>query len=201
MSKHYDLLLGGALNQTPFSFFFQTLIADRDCWGHHYGMGRDPTEQPTPDLFPTATVRDASASTKSPAAKATTKTAPPRHILPKDLPNAVKHLSDRELDLIHAATVEEMKRRGRMPLGVETDLRTLRHRFDVRPDLIKVKLPRTKKRPTLETEVPLTLGQLNAVRAAFKAGITPSRIARQFGLSQSNVRKALKSDDTKRGKT
>jgi DNA invertase Pin-like site-specific DNA recombinase len=39
--------------------------------------------------------------------------------------------------------------------------------------------------------VPLTQGKLNAVRAAFKAGITPSRIARQFGISQSDVRKAL----------
>jgi hypothetical protein len=37
-------------------------------------------------------------------------------------------------------------------------------------------------------EVPLTRGQVNAVRAAFKAGITPSRTARQFGISQSNVR-------------
>jgi hypothetical protein len=33
---------------------------------------------------------------------------------------------------------------------------------------------------------------------AFKVGITPSRIARQFGLSQSNVRKALASDESKR---
>ena len=33
------------------------------------------------------------------------------------------------------------------------------------------------------------------VRAAFKAGITPSRIARQFGLSQSDVRKALAGDE------
>jgi len=107
-------------------------------------MGREPTEQPTPDLFPTATVRDASAPTKSPAAKATTKTAPRRHILPKDLPSAVKHLSDSELDLIHAATLEEMKRRG-MRRGVETDLQTLRHRFDVRPDLMKRKLAPTKK--------------------------------------------------------
>jgi transposase-like protein len=40
----------------------------------------------------------------------------------------------------------------------------------------------------------LTKGQVNAVRAAFKAGVTPSRIARQFGLSQSDVRKALSSD-------
>jgi hypothetical protein len=37
----------------------------------------------------------------------------------------------------------------------------------------------------------LTTGKLNAVRAAFKAGIKPSMIARQFGISQSDVRKAL----------
>jgi transposase-like protein len=45
--------------------------------------------------------------------------------------------------------------------------------------------------------VHLTQGKLNAVRAAFKAGVTPSRIARQFGISQSNVRKALASDQKK----
>ena len=37
----------------------------------------------------------------------------------------------------------------------------------------------------------LTKGKLNAVRAAFKAGVKPSAIARQFGISQSDVRKAL----------
>jgi predicted transcriptional regulator len=46
-------------------------------------------------------------------------------------------------------------------------------------------------------EVSLTQGQVNAVRAAFKAGITPSRIARQFGISQANVRKALAGDPSK----
>jgi hypothetical protein len=40
----------------------------------------------------------------------------------------------------------------------------------------------------------LTRGQINAVQAAFRAGVTPTRIARQFGLSQSDVRKALVSD-------
>ena len=46
-------------------------------------------------------------------------------------------------------------------------------------------------------EVSLTRGQVNAVRSAFKAGITPARIARQFGISQSNVRKALANDEAK----
>jgi hypothetical protein len=45
----------------------------------------------------------------------------------------------------------------------------------------------------------LTRGQVNAVRAAFKAGIKPSLIARQFGLSQSDVRKALRADASGRG--
>ena len=43
----------------------------------------------------------------------------------------------------------------------------------------------------------LTTGKLNAVRAAFKAGVKPSAIARQFGISQSDLRKAL-AQDTRR---
>ena len=162
-------------------------------------MAGNPAELPAPDLFSTDTVRAGAPSpTKPGATKATTDPAPQRHILPKDLPKAVKYLSDGELDLIHAATLEEMKRRGRMPQGAETDLRTLRQRFVVRPDLMKKKSLPAKKRPTVETDISLTRGQVNAVRAAFTAGVTPSRIARQFGLSQSSVRKALKSDKSKR---
>jgi hypothetical protein len=162
-------------------------------------MGHDPTKVTAPDLFPTATARDASAPpTKLSHTEAATETARQRHILPKDLPNALKHLSDGELDFLHAATLEEVKRRGRTPLGVETDLQTLRHRFDVRPNLQK-QVTLTKKRQNVDTaEVTLTRGQENAVRAAFKAGITPSRIARQFGLSQSVVRRALASGEKQR---
>jgi hypothetical protein len=161
-------------------------------------MGRDPADQPIPELSPTATVQDTSSTaTISPAAEATTETAPPRHVLPKNLPNALKHLSDGELDSLHTATLEEMKRRGRTPQGVETDLQTLRHRFEVRPDLKKQPSPTSKRRHIDIAEVSLTQGKLNAVRAAFKAGVTPSRIARQFGISQSDVRKALASDEGK----
>jgi predicted DNA-binding protein (UPF0251 family) len=156
-------------------------------------MGRDPAEQPTPDLLSTATVRDAfSPPTKPCTTEAKTETAPRRYVLPKNLRNAVKHLSDGELDLMHAAILEEMRRRGRTPQGVETSLSD-------HPDLTKIQSLPTEKRRHLDiAKVPLTRGQVNAVRAAFKAGITPSRIARQFGISQSNVRKALASDETKR---
>ena len=51
-----------------------------------------------------------------------------------------------------------------------------------------------RKKKAEAAAVPLTQGKLNAVRAAFKAGVTPSRIARQFGISQSDVRKALVGD-------
>jgi hypothetical protein len=43
-------------------------------------------------------------------------------------------------------------------------------------------------RPSGEN-ISLPRGKVNAVRAAFKAGLTPSRIARQFGISLADVRK------------
>ena len=83
-------------------------------------MDGDPTDRTTPDLFSTGAVNGGSSAppTKSPAAEATTESEPQRHVLPKNLPNAIKHLSDGELDFLHAATLEEMKRRGRKPQGV-----------------------------------------------------------------------------------
>jgi hypothetical protein len=44
------------------------------------------------------------------------------------------------------------------------------------------------------TAVSLTRGQINAVFAAFKAGIRPPQIARQFGIAQSDVHKVLRSE-------
>jgi len=37
-------------------------------------------------------------------------------------------------------------------------------------------------------------GKLSAVRAAFKAGVTPTKIAKEFGLSQADVRSVIASD-------
>jgi predicted DNA-binding protein (UPF0251 family) len=42
-----------------------------------------------------------------------------------------------------------------------------------------------------DSRISLTFGKANAIRAAFKAGVSPSRIARQFGVSQSDIRRAL----------
>jgi DNA-binding NarL/FixJ family response regulator len=158
-------------------------------------MGRDPADQTAPDLFSTNVVRDASPSPT--ATEPTADKSSQRHILPKNLRHAVKHLSDGELDLMHTAAVEEIKRRGRLPPSTETKFAPSSRRPS---DLATKRSPATNKlqrRQVAVAEVSLTRGQVNAVRAAFKAGITPSRIARQFGISQSNVRKALLGDPSK----
>jgi hypothetical protein len=147
-------------------------------------MARDRNQQATPDLFSTDMVREAS----SPPTKQVSPAQAQRQVLPKDLPNAVKHLTDRELDLLIAVSIDEAKRRGRLLPSVQANA----------PDvpIPKRSSSRDKRQAALAT-VSLTRGQVNAVRAAFKAGITPSRIARQFGLSQSDVRKALATDTAK----
>jgi len=39
---------------------------------------------------------------------------------------------------------------------------------------------------------------VDAVRAAFKAGVKPSAIARQFGISQADVKRALAAEKLSR---
>jgi hypothetical protein len=54
---------------------------------------------------------------------------------------------------------------------------------------------KSPRKPLIKVVAPPPQGKLNAIRAAFKAGFTPSRIARQFRISQSDVKKALASDE------
>jgi hypothetical protein len=70
---------------------------------------------------------------------------------------------NQELDPLQAAVLAEQKRRGRKStVSAETS-----DKSQIEP-----------------ATVHLTPGKLNAVRAAFKAGVKPSQIARQFGLSR-----------------
>jgi uncharacterized protein (DUF433 family) len=164
-------------------------VASGHWWRHDPAMGRDRGEQATPDLFSTETVRDGSPSPIKPipATQIAADASSHRHVLPKNLRTAVKHLSDAELDLLHATTLEEMARRGRLPPTDQTTNRSSR---------TDKSLP---KRQVGAATVSLTRGQVNAVLAAFKAGIKPSLIARQFGISQSDVRKVLTMDASGRG--
>jgi hypothetical protein len=158
------------------------VIEPRSC--HH---GRDRTHQATPDLFSTDMVRDASPppTRRVSATEAATDTASKRHVLPNDLPNAVKYLTDRELDLLITASVEEAKRRGRLLPSMQPNSTD---------KSVRKQSPSKDQRQAEVAKVSLTRGQVNAVRAALKAGIKPSQIARQFGISQSDVRKVLASD-------
>jgi hypothetical protein len=122
-----------------------------------------------PDLF--ATPAD---ECSAPLAKPPTINAPApsvRYVLPRNLAETIKLLEDRELERLLTVALHEQKRRG-MKLSQS-----------------KNNLPGQRAEAVA---VPMTISKINAVRAAFKAGVTPSRIARQFGLSQADVRKALK---------
>ena len=156
-------------------------------------MGRDPAKQPTRDLFSTGSVRDASPPPKPRPTEPAADTSSQRHVLPMNMRHAVKQLSDGELDELFEAAFDETKRRGRLPWSIGAESTSSR-----RPSDLLTKRKAVRQRKADITEVLLTRGQVNAVRAAFKAGITPSRIARQFGISQSNVRKALASDESKK---
>jgi hypothetical protein len=115
-----------------------------------------------------------------------------RYVLPRDLPNAVKYLTDTELDLLITASVQEAERRGRLPPSAQPN--------PTNESAAKQSSSRHKGQ-TEAAKVSLTRGQVNAVRAALKAGIKPSQIARQFGISQSDVRKVLASDAAARRAT
>jgi hypothetical protein len=158
-------------------------------------MGNDPAEPAIPGLLSSDGVKAAVPSSSTvDVAKEATEAATQRHILPKNLRHAIKQLSDGELDELFEAAFDEAKRRGRLPRSVTTDTSPL----VVRPSPLTKRLPPNVKRRQVDiAEVSLARGQINAIRAAFKAGITPSRIARQFGVSQSNVRKALATDPSK----
>jgi hypothetical protein len=81
------------------------------------------------------------------------------------------------------------KRRGRLPPSVQPN--------PTDEPIAKQSSSRQKEQAEV-AKVWLTRGQVNAVRAATKAGIKPSQIARQFGISPSDVRKVLASDTTTR---
>ena len=139
-------------------------------------MGSGRFTSSIPDLFSTTPRESPSLLVNSPTSTANIAASSPRHILPSDLPAAIKHLNDQELEQLFAAVIAERLQRGM--------------KSPVPPGM-------TSKRPVKEATVSLTPGKLNAVRAAFKAGVTPARIAKQFGIPQADVRKVIASDRAK----
>src|ERR1035437_344949 len=128
------------------------------------GSGSNPSIKP--DLFsaqqPPDTPSPSASEPKSSPLHTDEPTAPssPSYALPTNLPSALRHLDDDQLDRLLAAVLAERQARGgkKVPVSDET----------------------SRKQRTREVSTPLAQGKLNGVRAAFKAGVTPSRIARQF---------------------
>jgi len=142
-----------------------------------------PTRRPvdaTPDLFSAPPTPDP-AHPAIPQRKGEPNDAASqsRHFLPKDLAGALKRLDNAEIDALLAAVTVEAKRRGRLPSSPAKE----------KP--IADAKPRSRPAVAKDDTGLLTTGKLNAVRAAFKAGVKTNAIARQFGISQSDVRKAL----------
>ena len=124
-----------------------------------------------------------------------------RHVLPKDLPGALARLSDYELDKLVAAAIEEAKTRERLPLNFGASLLEAdQPSHDAPRERALVRHGVSPKRQSNADDVPSswTRGQLSAVRAAFKAGVKPSVIARQFRVSQADVRKVLAAEARER---
>jgi hypothetical protein len=154
-------------------------------------MGRDPIKNQMPDLFSTGRL-DGSPPNNPPEAlpgRPSRRTA-----LPKDLPRAIRYLEDQELDwlvrtAIHLvrAAIHEAKRRGRpMPMTEASPTNMPAASSEPIPKQTRLPGRSTRQRQVGVAAAALTKGQVNAVRTAFKAGVRPSRIARQFGLSHSD---------------
>ena len=99
------------------------------------------------------------------------------HLLPTDLPNALRWLATEELATLAAAVAAEQQRRG--PLREEQS-----------NPVAQAVVSSTELKG--ETNMPgLTKSQVSAIRASFKAGVRLAAIGRQFGVSQAAIKAAL----------
>jgi len=90
--------------------------------------------------------------------------------LPSDLPRSLEYLDHAELQKLRDAVNDEIARRGQKGVA------------------------KGSVRPADEEAVRIPEGQVNLIRASFKAGLKPAAIARTLGISLSVVRRVLYSD-------
>jgi hypothetical protein len=132
-------------------------------------MATRRSAQTIPDLFsapPTAKAPEPLAVPQSKAHAGSSLASQPRFFLPKDLAGALKRLDNAEIDALLAAVTAEAERRGWLPPSRTKEKPTADGR------------PQPRQPPAEHGTGSLTTGKLNAVRAAFKAGVKPSAIAR-----------------------
>jgi hypothetical protein len=100
--------------------------------------------------------------------------------LPTDLAASLAILNETEFDRLLAGVLREASRR-------QKPVKTLSEN----PAAAPVKATRQEQKPEGVTQA-----KVNLVRAAFKAGVKPAAISRQFGLSQAAIRQVLRSEET-----
>jgi hypothetical protein len=105
-------------------------------------------------------------------------------LLPDDLVSCLRQLADEDLERLQSAVVNEVARRGppTPPLGRASDPSAERQR--------RVRISAAPK----PASPGVTAGKANAIRAAFRAGLKPATIARQFGVPQPVVRQVLQGE-------
>lgn len=104
---------------------------------------------------------------------------PRRRLLPHDLDVALKYLTDGELTALAAAVGKEQARRG--------------HVGEPEPALPAKSVESARAPSDLPDVEGLTRSQVSLIRASIKAGVKPGALSRQFGISQAQIRAALKS--------
>jgi hypothetical protein len=129
-------------------------------------MATRRSAETTPDLFSAAPTTKALERRPVPEGKAqpSRSTSQSNYFLPKDLAGALKRLDNLEIDALLAAVTNEAERRGRLPPSPAKE----------KPTIDAKSQPR--QAPAGDGAGSLTPGKLNAVRAAFKAGVKPSVI-------------------------
>jgi hypothetical protein len=143
-------------------------------YSHPMARRQSPTDQ-MPAPFVAA--RDEGAAPR--AAPLVTST-----VLPLDLPAALARLPESDLSRLEEALSLELRRRNLVATPVALSA--------AEPE--KPKFRRRAIEPISRDASdgpPLTAGKVNAIRAAVKAGVKPTAIARQFGVSLTAIKHAL----------
>ena len=109
------------------------------------------------------------------------------YMLPADLPKALAWLSEEELEALGVAVGEE--RRRRLLASESLVAVSPRTREPDAPTSLRATEPRSQK--TVVERPRMTIARVSAIRAGFKAGVKPSMLARQFGVTLAAIRHAL----------
>jgi hypothetical protein len=147
-------------------------------------MPRRTSKSESPDLF-----SHAAASALTPVTAARSLSEP--GLLPGDLESSLARLGEADFERLRAAVSKEAVRRGGLAEPAEPLQRASAQAERATRSEKRVKIKATEGRARADA---VTAGKGNAIRAAFRAGLTPSAIARQFGVSQATVREVLQTE-------